>query len=112
MNQTTKPAAPTEEERKEKVRQVLKAAGQPLGSIEIAERIGEDWCMWGGLGFGSAVAPLLRKIGAKKGKGKYSLPAAAEVEAMPGASAEPIPFHAMSVDSWNRIKAGLKQQQA
>ncbi|TQK10211.1 hypothetical protein [Herbaspirillum sp. SJZ107] len=73
MNQTNKPAAMTEEARKERVREVLRTASEPLSPIQIAECIGEAWCMWNGSGFGSAVTPLLRKIGAKKSSGKWSL---------------------------------------
>lgn len=107
MNQTTKPAAPTEEERKEKVRQVLKAAGQPLGPIEIAARIGEDWCIWNGHGLDSELLPALRAIGAKCHKGKWSAPALAEVEPMPGPSAEPVPFQVMTAARWERLKAAM-----
>lgn len=110
MNQTNKPAAPTEEERKEKVLQVLRAAGQPLGPVEIAARIGEDWCMWNGSGMGSAVINLLPKVGAKRA-GKW-VPKDAEgaADIGPIGSLGPMPHHVMPVDKWRRIQAGLKQQ--
>jgi len=108
VNQESKPAAMTEEARKERVREVLRAASEPLGSVQIAERIGEAWCMWNGSGFGSAVTPLLRKVGAKKSSGKWALKAApAEVE--PGCLGELglTPPGVMSHARWERLKAEM-----
>lgn len=111
MNQTNKPAAPTEEERKEKVLQVLRAAGQPLGPVEIAERINEDWCRWNGHGMGSAVIPVLRKIGARINNGKWALKEAPRARDIgPTGNLDFAPHHVMPVDKWHRIQAGLKQQ--
>jgi len=134
LNQTNKPAAMTEEARKERVREVLRAASEPLSPIQIAERIGEAWCMWNGSGFGSAVTPLLRKIGAKKSSGKWSLKArpseesgcagdlmlsraesAAVIRGLidlpPMAAAIPIePGHVMSRESYRRLVEQQSQQ--
>lgn len=110
MHQTKKVSA-EEAERGEKVRRVLLAAGKPLGPVEIAERINESWCMWGGTGMGSAVTPVLRKIGARISKGKWSLKAVEPTgDIGPTGSMDLMPHHVMPVDSWKRIKEGLKQQ--
>lgn len=111
MDQAKKPAAMTEEARKERVREVLRAASDPLSPIEVAERIGEGWCMWNGSGFGSAVTRLLRKVGAKKSSGKWSLTAASAPE--PGCIGDfgVTPLHVMSAAKWNAVKAHLEGQQ-
>jgi len=99
----------TEEARKERVREVLRAASEPLGPIQIAERIGEAWCMWNGSGFGSVVTPLLRKVGAKKSSGKWSLKAAPAAEPEPGCIGEMglVPPGVMSAARWERLKAEM-----
>ena len=109
MNQTNKPTAMTEQARKERVREVLRAASEPLGPTQIAERIGEAWCMWNGTGFGSAVTPVLRRIGAKKSSGKWSLRAVPAPEVEPGCVGElgPVPPSVMSAARWERIKAEM-----
>lgn len=101
-----------ETERAEKVRQVLLAAGEPLGPVQIAERINERWCMWNGVGMGSAVTPVLRKIGARINKGKWSLKAAEPAgDIGPTGSLDMMPHHVMPVDSWRRIKAAIAAPQ-
>lgn len=109
MNQDSKPLAMTEEARKERVREVLRAASEPLGAIQIAERIGEAWCMWNGTGFGSAVTPLLRKVGAKKTSGKWLLKAAPPVQVEPGCVGDLglTPPGVMSHARWERLKAEM-----
>lgn len=106
MNQKMKP---TPAERNEKVRQVLMSASAPLGPIEIAEKIGEDWCRWNGMGQGSAVTPALRQIGAKKSNGKWALKAAPVAESEPGCVGEMglTPPGVMSVARWERIRAAM-----
>jgi len=111
LNQATKPAKPTAAERNEKVRKVLLAASAPLDSIHIAEIIGEDWCMWNGIGRGSEITPALRQIGARSSKGKWSLEEperAADIG--PTGNLDLMPHHVMPLDSWKRIKEGLKQR--
>jgi len=105
LNQRMKPTAA---ERNEKVRQVLLAAGEPLGPGEIAARIGEAWCSWNGAGRGSAVVPALTQIGAKRSKGKWSLPATE-----PGCIGEMglTPPSVMSVARWERLKAEMAAPQ-
>ena len=108
MHQTKKLSA-EEAARGEKVRQVLQVAGEPLGPIQVAERIGEDWCMWNGSGRGSAVMKLLRNVGTKRG-GKW-VPKEPEptVDIGPTGSLDLMPHHVMPVDSWRRIQAAQKQ---
>lgn len=104
MNQAGKQIKPTTAERNEKVRQVLLAAGEPLGPGEIAAKIGEEWCSWNGAGRGSAVVPALTQIGAKRSKGKWSMPATE-----PGCVGEMglTPPSVMSVARWERLKAEM-----
>jgi hypothetical protein len=75
MDQEKKPAAPTAEERNEKVRKVLLAAPGPMGPTEIGRRIGESWCCYGNYGISAAITPVCRRIGATGEKGKWSLKA-------------------------------------
>jgi len=113
MDQANKPAKPTAAERNEKVRQVLLAAGEPLGPTEIAARINEDWCSWNGMGLGSAVTPALRKIGAKSHKGKWELKSAPADEGEPGCVGEvgAVPPHAMTAARWAALRAEMSGQQ-
>ncbi|QJD98627.1 hypothetical protein HH212_00040 [Massilia forsythiae] len=101
---------PTAAERNEKVRAVLLAAGEPLEPVEIAERIGEDWCRWNGMGMGSAVTPALRQIGAKNIKGKWALKAPQGEDAGPIGSFDPIPHQVMRRDRWEGRHAATVQQ--
>jgi len=106
MDQHKKPGKPTVAERNEKVRQVLLAAGKPLDSIHIAEIIGEDWCMWNGIGRGSEITPALRQIGAKSHKGKWALKEEQNAgDIGPTGSLDMMPHHVMPVDKWRRLKA-------
>jgi len=109
MSQAGKPMRPTAAERNEKVRQVLQAASRPLGSSEIAARIGENWCSWNGHGMGSAVLPALRAIGAKVDKGAWSLKAAPAAEPEPGCIGDMgmVPPGVMSHARWERLKAEM-----
>jgi len=104
LNQTSKPMKPTAAERNEKVRQVLQAASEPLGPGEIAARIGEEWCSWNGAGRGSAVVPALTQIGARRSKGKWSMPASE-----PGCVGDLglTPPGVMSHARWERLKAEM-----
>ena len=68
----------TAEERNNKVRAVLKDALRPMAPTEIARQICEEWCCYGGKASGAhsaAISPVLKRIGAVGGKGKWSLPA-------------------------------------
>jgi hypothetical protein len=75
MNQRKSAAAPTAEERNEKVRKVLLAAPGPMGPTEIGRRIGESWCSYGNYGLSAAITPVCRRIGAVGEKGKWSMKA-------------------------------------
>jgi len=68
----------TAEHRNEKVREVLRESITPLAPTQIAQRICEEWCCYGGKASGAhsaAISPVLKRIGAVGVKGKWSLPA-------------------------------------
>lgn len=66
------------EHRDAAVRRVLAEECAPMGPTQIAECIGEPWCTRGftsaPFALGSAVIPVLHRIGAVRNRGGWMLP--------------------------------------